>query len=215
MPLTSLNVVLDLDETLVNTRFDSEDEQRIKELRGYSRSRIYDFRIPDLDGRRGSGEIFDVVGVIRPGLEDFLDFCFGYFQKVTIWSAGTKVYVEHLVSHIFRNVGMPHVIFTRGDCEIMKDKTIRKPITKMIERTKFDMSLENTFLIDDQVINSYLEPNNIIVIPPYEPELSPTGVMRDDGVFKNLKDWLLTNQVMSNTDVKQLDKKNIFSPRTN
>lgn len=215
MSLSSLCVILDLDETLVNTAVDYPDDEHVREMKGYLRSRLYDVRLPSLSETRGSGEVYDVVGIKRPGLEEFLEFCFNYFKVVTIWSAGKKIYVDHLVSYLFRNIGMPHAIYTREDCKVLDDGNFHKPISEMISRESgFGgiMTLNNTLIIDDQVTNAIDNPGNIILIPQYLPELSPKGVMMDDGCFLKLKNWFLRNDVMSSSDVRRLDKGKIFSP---
>lgn len=207
-------VILDIDATLLYTADDNSDYEKF--LRGikspYLRRRVYDFSQPSkYTEKRGKGSTFPIVGVTRPGLDEFLDFCFNYFSIVTIWSSGTKDYVDGIVTRIFGNIGTPNVVYSRNDCIITGDNR-HKPIAEMIRRENgFDgeMTLENTLLIDDLDTNAIDNPDNILLIPEYEPEMSEVGIMKPDDAFDKIKAWLLQPEVMSSKDIRKL-KKNIF-----
>lgn len=215
--ITDKCIVLDLDQTLIATQ-DSVDS--LKQLGILSdphllplRNRLYYITIEDLE-KPGVGTKYNFWGVTRPHINEFLIFCFSYFKIVAVWSAGKRPYVEAIVDHIFKDLPKPHVIFTHDDVIIGPQGHITKPLTKMIESNpvlRRNMSLQNTFALDDNVMTFYQNHNNGILIPAYDPSLSTNALGRDDPTLLQLKYWLLQPEVVNARDVTVLDKSKIFS----
>lgn len=215
--ITDKCIVLDLDQTLIATQ---ESMSSLIELNILSdpklmelRNRTYHITIEDLE-RPGIGTKYDFWGVTRPHINEFLIFCFSYFKIVAVWSAGKRPYVEAIVDHIFKDIKMPHIIFTHDDIDIGPGGHIEKPLTKMIESNPIlrrNMSLQNTLALDDNSMTFYLNHDNGILIPPYDPSLNINALLRDDPTLLQLKYWLLQPEVVNARDVTILNKSQIFS----
>jgi hypothetical protein len=215
--ITDKCIVLDLDQTLIATQ---ENIESLKQLNILSdpnlislRNRVYYITIEDLE-KPGIGTKYDFWGVTRPHLYEFLIFCFSYFKIVAIWSAGKRPYVEAIVDHIFKDLPQPHVIFTHDDIETGPKGHILKPLHKMIESNSVlrrNMSLQNTFAVDDNSMTFFDNYNNGILIPAYDPSSSVNALARDDPSLLQLKYWLLQPEVVNARDVTVLDKSKIFS----
>ena len=220
IPSTSITdkcIVIDLDQTLIATQ-DSVDSLRqlgiLSDPNLLSlRNRVYYITIEDLE-KPGVGTKYNFWGVTRPHIDEFLIFCFSYFKIVAVWTAGKRPYGEAIVDHIFKDLPKPHVLFTYDDVEFGPQGHILKPITKMIESNpvlRRNMSLQNTFSLDDNVMTFYNNHGNGILIPAYDPSSSSNALARDDPTLLQLKYWLLQPEVVNARDVTVLDKSKIFS----
>lgn len=211
-------IVLDLDETLIHT-FDSIDD--IINLGIYKdpdfipiRNRIYVFNIDDAESKRGKGQHFKMGGILRDHYGEFLDFCFSYFKVVAIWTAGTKRYAEKIVRELTKDRCEPHVVYHREQwqspsetCDVSNTKDLEKIMKEFPEQ----MSLTNTFLIDDKDYNFECNPDNGILIPGYDPECSKSVLLEhyDDNLMR-LKKWFMKKDVIQSSDIRELDKTTIF-----
>ena len=219
--ITNKCIVLDLDETLVHT-----SDKNLAELRSLRimsdpslidlRHRVYELSLDDATSpRKGQGIKTELWGITRPHVKEFLIFCFSYFKVVAVWSAGKKKYVEAIVDFLFRDIHRPHVIYHRGHCDERSVNNHTKPLEKMIKQepglSKY-MSLENTFIIDDrESVYQDDNPDNGIKIPAYKPTFDVYSLRSDDIALKQLVTWLLRPEVINATDVRKLDKKNVFN----
>ena len=219
--LTNKCIVLDLDETLVHT-----SDKNLTELRSLRimsnpetidlRNRVYELNLDDAASlKKGQGIKTELWGITRPHVKEFLIFCFSYFKVVAVWSAGKKKYVEAIVDFLFRDIKRPHIIYHRGHCYERSVNQHTKPLEKMIRSeiglSKY-MSLENTFIVDDRESVYISEnPSNGIQIPAYNPDFNIISLRQDDIALKQLSTWLLRPEVMNSTDVRTLNKKNIFN----
>ena len=217
-PLTNFCLVLDLDETLVHS---SEDLNKLKELGVLTKSNMMDvlqntylLKLDDVVHKKGQGIKTEMWGVVRPHVKEFLTACFTYFKVVAVWSAGKKKYVEAIVDFLFRDIKRPHVIFSRDECERTSNNTLTKPLIKMMEQVpglaKY-MKPENTFILDDRAsVFDSCNPDNGIQIPAYIPDFSNDSVREQELSLKKLMKWFAKPEVISSTDIRTLDKKNIF-----
>lgn len=220
IPSTSITnkcVVLDLDLTLVSTQESLESLKALNILSDPTliplRNRIYYLVVEDYE-TPGGGEKYEFWGVTRPHIYDFLIFCFSYFKIVAVWSAGKRKYVEAIVDHIFKDLPKPHVMFTSENVEMVSGNALGKPLIKMIESNdvlRRNMSLKNTFAVDDNSMTFSMNPGNGILIPAYDPASSIDALSRDDPTLLQLKYWLLQPEVVNAKDVTILDKSKIFS----
>lgn len=215
--ITDKCVVLDLDQTLIATQDSIESLKQLVILSDPRlislRNRTYYITIEDLE-KPGIGTKYDFWGVTRPHIQEFLIFCFSYFRIVAVWSAGKRPYVEAIVDHIFKDIRPPHVIFTHDDITIGPGGHVEKPLTKMIESNpvlRRNMSLQNTFAVDDNSMTFYLNHGNGILVPAYDPSLNTDALGRDDPTLLQLKYWLLQPEVVNARDVTVLDKSKIFA----
>lgn len=213
---TNKCIVLDLDQTLVASQESMSSLQQLGILSNpyllELRNRTYHIIMENLE-KPGIGSRYDMWGVTRPHLKEFLFFCFSYFKIVAIWTAGKKPYAEAIVNYIFKDLPKPHIIFTSNDTLFSNNGIITKPLTKMISfnpMTKRYMSLDNTLVLDDNISTFSQNVGNGILIPPYEPDANIDSLSKDDQCLLQLMQWLLQPDVMAAADVTKLDKNRIF-----
>jgi hypothetical protein len=216
--LTDLNLVLDIDDTLVQTFDDIKSLYKcpiMKNSKYYPvRKRVYilkfDSLADDEDEQEETSEDEMVWGVKRPHIDQFLEFANQYFRNIVIWSAGTYEYVHAIVKNLFKNMPCPTRIFTRNDCAQSDEYGYEKPLEKVYKAIP-EMNSYNTILIDDrQEVFSRKDPENGIIIPPFSPDVEDLSSLLNDTCFLDLKEWFMQPEVMESTDVRELDKTNIF-----
>jgi NLI interacting factor-like phosphatase. len=220
-------IVLDLDSTLINTFDEMESLQRLKIMTDPRlvelRSRTYVLRLEDADSKRGEGSITKLWGITRPHVKEFLIYCFSRFAGVAIWSAGKEKYVEAVVDYLFRNIKKPDLVFScrqtgpdeefiwhRDQCDTVNGHIV-KPLHRLIEAYGGDMSLSNTFIVDDTESTFRENPENAIFIPRYEPAPTINSISTDDPTLLQLMKWFELPEVKNNTDIRTLKKDNIFT----
>lgn len=233
MSLTNRTISLDLDQCLVATQdhMSSLFESGIMtnpELLPL-RNRTYIIEIDDIAGA-GSGTTQKCWGVMRPHLPQFLDFCYKYFERVIVFSAGKKGYVEAIVDAIFKDLPYPDLVFSYDEIHSYYDKDGNKitvkPLTKVMKHIK-GMTLKNSLALDDLLSNFEQNPDNGVLIPPYSPEYGLGDGNRhltaeevetlvdnlnndEDDALLRFQKWLLEPEVMNCDDVRKLDKDYIF-----
>lgn len=210
-------IVLDLDETLVYSQEDMDLLDKLNILTSVDamelRSRVYRMTLDDVVTKPGEGDAYDLWGVKRPHLTEFLVFCFSYFKIVAVWSAGRRRYVEAIVREIFRDIRKPHVVFCYDDIA-EGPKGFYKPLQKMRKSSAIlarYMTKKNTFAIDDREDTFDDNPKNGILITPYMPDLTIEGMMEDDPTLLQLMYWFSQPHVMKADDVTKLNKEDIFT----
>ena len=141
----SVSLVLDLDEMLVTTRH----SQRSAEKTGLKFHKII---FASFD--RVLEETIYLVE--RPGLAEFLDFCFENFN-VGVWSAGQPEYVKKVVKTIFPRT--PFFVYDWTHCT-RKGPCVYKRLCDC------PFPYEKTFLLDDtETITE--EKNRLIHVPKF------------------------------------------------
>lgn len=215
---TKFNIILDIDETLVHTH---DELQHITENQILTdpqfiniKSRIYILKFEDGD---------NMWGVFRPYAKEFLSFCFSYFDKVIIWSAGTKDYVDLVVKNLFKNLDRPDLVYSKNDCVFVKKDPIYKPLSKiMLAHPELGLTENNTLFLDDRSHTFEKNPNNAIQIPPFDSEsnhpkikrkivLSKSKILDDDRTLLELIEFFKSDQVLGAKDVRDIDKSQIFT----
>jgi len=206
---TSKNLVLDLDSTAIHTNNINDLFENIKIFHRDVHHRVAKFDIAD-DTNYGIN--LELWTIYRPYLYEFLNFCSKYFNNVFIWSAGQHKYVHIIKDLIYDKIDKkPEIIYTYDDC-ILKGNNINKPLSKLFNDDRItNVNFKNTIVIDDRYDTFSLNPHNGILIPAYEP--------KDINEIKNDKDvsllqimgWLSLPEVKNSTDVRNLDKTNIFN----
>ncbi len=216
-PRTNQCIVLDLDETLVHASDDMIRFHRLKIATDPQlmdiRDRSYAMTLDDVIERRGTGTKTQLWSIKRPYLKEFLVFCFNHFKIVAVWSAGRYKYVHATVEAIFKDITMPHIIYTWDDCE-KSNSGIFKPLEKMIKNEpgmSNYMSLANTYAIDDRPSTYSKNAYNGIRMPEYKPHFTVDGMRIKDNGLLQLMNWFKQQHVMVSSDVRILDKSNIFS----
>lgn len=212
--LTDLNLVLDIDDTLVQTFDDIQQLYKcpiMKNSKFYPvRKRVYVLKFDNPEDESENEEDDVVWGVKRPHIDDFLIFANEYFRNIVIWSAGTYDYVHAIVKNLFKNLPCPTRVFTRNDCHQSEEYGYEKPLEKIYAAIP-EMNPSNTVLIDDrQEVFHRKDPHNGIIIPPFSPDIQDLNALTNDTCFLDLKNWFLQPEVMETYDIREINKKNIF-----
>jgi TFIIF-interacting CTD phosphatase-like protein len=212
---TDQAIVIDIDETLVRSYSDLTPLKKLDVFAPANRDvsrRIYTIELVDVVGKKGEGSVINMWSLKRPYVEDFLLYCFHRFRIVAVWSAGNEKYVEAMCDKLFSRIEAPDLIFTRGNC-VANSAGHQKPLEKMFDLIGRDiMNEKNTFIIDDKTVAFSEDPQNGILMPEFAPSEHSLATLRsDDPTLQQLKYWFSLPEVVNATDVRTLDKSNIFS----
>lgn len=177
-------IVLDIDETLAHTKLDVDELRHsgILESPEYLELRR---RLYALDFYRKNGSVKRKMwGIKRPYIDVFLDFCFRVFDRVIIWSAGSKDYVDKMVKILFMDAGHPppHHVFSFLDCKEMEDGDHVKPIMFLyaLEPSLQKIPLNHFIMIDNKESNFIYNMENGLVIDDYAPNTTIDDLFYDD-----------------------------------
>jgi TFIIF-interacting CTD phosphatase-like protein len=110
----------------------------------------------------------------RPYLEEFLNFCFSYFESVSIWTASAKEWTDQVFNKVLLNKNWKFRFVWCEKCNYKfnynisssRDIKVIKRLQKVWNEYK-DMNYENTIIIDDNLSTIRKNINNSIHIPPY------------------------------------------------
>ncbi len=209
--LTNFCLVLDMDETLVNSVV-SEDGlyplDKKKKYEKYSKKYIYNFSYTYFEDD-GQLSLYKFLGTKRPFLDEFLDFCSMYFNKIMIWSAGEDKYVKNVCARIFKGKNEP-IIWTRKKCYT---ENKNKPLKFIYEDEYLSnfFNEKNTLIIDDKLETIMAEDkNNAIIIPQFTQDITSNLFLNKDKCLLQLINWFQNYEFFNCKDVRKLDKKNIF-----
>lgn len=209
-------IVLDLDLTLISTQRQdvplSVLTDLLKDVRSLPlRDRIYQFNIENYQGP-GVGTIMPMWGIARPHAKEFLSFCDQHFDKVVVWSAGKRPYVEHVVDFLFRDLRRPEVVYNHDMLDPNKGNGMVKTLTTILkEESLTHLDLSKTLALDDNPGTFADNTANGVLIPAYDPYLSIDGFMADDKALPEFQKWLTSHDVTSCSDVRLLAKHQIFA----
>jgi len=158
MTQQKVNVLLDLDQTVISAEGDDEYDH------DKSKDKATKFKFHDMDGY--------YIVFERPGLQPFLDWLFKNYN-VSVWTAASKDYALFIVDKILLG-GHPERkldwIFFSYHCDISKKlKNGTKDLSTIWDLYKivgFDQN--NTVIIDDYDEVYKTQPNNCIIAQPFE-----------------------------------------------
>ena len=144
-----LNVILDIDGTLVDTREAS------------TRSTYPHTTIPSLPGYH----VF-----IRPYLDEFLQWLFKNFS-VSVWTAGSEPYARWISEHVIGRKTLRHILSAR-DCQASHD--VYKNLKSLNYLSNIDPTINrrNTLLIDDSFANCTSQQNNCVLVQEFNATVS-------------------------------------------
>ena len=138
-----LNILLDLDNTLISS-IKLEDEKLLKK-----NSRSYNDAKERLHWKR-MGD--DYIVFERPGLQEFLTYLFLNFN-VSIWTAATKSYALFIIDefilkhHPERKLNF--ILFSHHCRKSMEIKNTQKSLEMIPNQFGLNVYAANTFIIDD------------------------------------------------------------------
>lgn len=196
-------VVLDIDLALVHTLGEelSEISRDLLEKSRHDTSEIY-YNI-SVKGK-------EYLGIKRPGLDLFLEFCDNNFQ-VIVWSAGTYEYVHAVVDEIFQNHKRPHMIYTRDDCEMDEEGFLIKPLSKIYSDKRNIANEYNTLVIDDTPKTYSLNQFNALRISRFRIKskngvLTINELLKNDNDFRKILWYFLSDSFIYCHDIRGLEK---------
>jgi TFIIF-interacting CTD phosphatase-like protein len=157
MRYKKINVLLDLDQTIISS--EAEDEYDFK-----NKNKAKKFNFHDMEGY--------YIVFERPGLQKFLDYLFDNFN-VSIWTAASKDYSLFIIDKIIlqgkSNRKLDWVFFSYH-CTLSKKKNkFTKDLSIIWDDYKVDgYTKYNTVIIDDYDEVFKTQPNNCIIAKPFE-----------------------------------------------
>lgn len=128
----------------------------------------------DMDGTLVSHDAFAHP---RPGLAEFLDFCFANFHTVSIWSAADRVWISNILSGpVFCKYNF-HLVWTRNECVLAHD-IFTKPLSKI--RKNLPEPNDIVLIVDDTPETAYENPELLVRISTYTTNPSAFVCFRED-----------------------------------
>jgi TFIIF-interacting CTD phosphatase-like protein len=153
-----LNVLLDLDQTIISS--EAEDEYDFKNNKNKSKK----FTFHDMDGY--------YIVFERPGVQKFLDYLFKNFN-VSVWTAASKDYALFIINKVIlqgkKDRRLDWVFFSYH-CDISKKKKKgTKDLSMIWDEYKISgYTKDNTVIIDDYDEVYDTQPDNCIIAKPFE-----------------------------------------------
>lgn len=151
-----INILLDLDNTLISSLAEHEEKKN-------HRPRMKQFRWEDMEG------VYKVFE--RPGLQNFLDYLFDNFN-VSIWTAASKSYALFIIDKFVLtnpNRTLDYIFFSHHCKRSKKLKATQKCLQLLKDEFNlpiFDLNL--TYIIDDHPDVYKAQPDQCIHIKPFE-----------------------------------------------
>lgn len=225
MPKKKLNIVLDIDSTLVQTFESLEDlyniiEEGTDEELLHLQEKTYGFRVEDPE-EDGTTRPYFMWGITRPHLKEFILFCIENFKNVYIWSAGSSKYVRKIVEHIFEPLGyVPPIVFDGNHTYINEEQeVVNKPLERIFKESNGEANEKNTIAIDDRRDTFSLNEKNGILIPGFDLD---DGEDEKKSVVKTIEKFIMKDNCLAELivfldkikdvdDVRTIDFSNVFS----
>ena len=168
--LSNFHLFLDIDGTLVHSVPLSEQH-----FLGAA-----DFKIEQLD----------LAAFKRPGMDQFLSFCFSHFKSVSIWTAGSEQYAHTVAKNVVPSGCAFKFILSRDDLSghpSGQSETWAKNLAAMWAfNNNFEsanITAENSFIIDDTPEVCAWNAENAIIVPSWNAYRAPWV---EDACFGNL-----------------------------
>ena len=142
-----MNIVLDLDETLVSVTL--------------TPVKHYDFRFSL------QNQAYYVRK--RPYLDLFLKYIFKKFQSVSVWTAATKPYAIQVINGCFTQQQRNALAFlrTRDDLNVAENGNYTKPLQRIF-KSHSTIKAHNTIMIDDRRTAMSENLGNAIIVPAWK-----------------------------------------------
>jgi len=151
--LSKFHLVLDIDGTLVHT---------VAQQDGML------FGEPDYEDLN-----LHLCSYKRPGLDQFIEFCFTHFQSVSLWTAGTQEYADFIARSLAPKGFQFLFVLSRMHCRDHPslEGTLVKDMHDLwnsdIAKT-FQINEDNCFIIDDNEDYCAANPKNAIVVKTWK-----------------------------------------------
>lgn len=172
------NIILDIDQTLIDTIF-----LDLKFIKQYPPAYL---------------QIEDFLIYKRPYFNEFFDYCFKKFDTVSIWTAGTKEWINIFLTYILTKEQKNKIYKTwcKEHCTIIND-VVYKKLDKIFLKYSDVFNKDNTIMIDDTKSCFSFNFENGILIKKYFYSDST-----DDSLLKLMK-------ILDDYEIKK-DKDNLY-----
>lgn len=177
-----INVILDLDNTLISSLSQSEQREAPRKLLSKKMARLKYVDMPPDDEYK----IFE-----RPGLQEFLDFLFDHFN-VSVWTAASKSYALFIIDY-FVLANRPErkldYVFFSHHCRLSKRKLSTQKNLTMLSEFGVEYDMSKTYIIDDHPEVYRTQPKKCIHVEAFEAlsRSSDTDKELTTKVYKKLK----------------------------
>lgn len=165
-----MNIILDLDETLIDTQFPA----------GARTAFLMGSAAPKHVCKKGQLEGLHIYK--RPGLDEFLQFCFTKFQHVGLWTHSGEEWVNEVLSHvitipdrsdwsfIYTGKRATRVCNERGVEGNSGHRYIKdlKKVFKRKDLRAMGFEKHNTIIVEDTPENCVRNYGNAIYVTPYD-----------------------------------------------
>ena len=165
------NIILDIDETLVHSEIQSNNFiDTSKNIYNYIKLELLKM---------------EYYVYLRPGLYQFLEYCFKNFN-VGFWTAGNTIYCNEVLKAILNpeQFELSSIIISRKNNHyidlkkniiypnITNNENIIKPLEMLLNDDNLSsiFNKSNTFIVDDNPNILSINPNNSILVEPFDIE---------------------------------------------
>lgn len=164
-----MNVVLDLDNTLISAKDNEEEAKMSKQTLGLLKREL------DWNDMENEFKVF-----ARPHLQTFLTWLFRNFN-VMVWTAASASYAVNVISNFILNNDSRNLIFFLHADHCKKSYELYNT-QKKLEMIKELAPLQDTIIIDDNDEVYQSQPENCIHIKPFD--VSNGSCIHDDELMK-------------------------------
>lgn len=216
--ITPYTLILDLDRTLIYCiECDNENitMEKVAESKIFTdpkliklRRRAHLLRLHDACVSRGEGDECCTLVIERPHLKEFLIFCFEFFRKVVVWTAGVRPYGEEIARSISKHTFPFDHVLTQEDC-LEVDGVFYKPFDTALEIFPDIGPKENILILDDNPDSFRYDPQGGVLIPEYITTVNIDDIGTEDDALLKFKYWCHEN-LTNNVDLSQVNKSHVF-----
>lgn len=164
MNRTKINIILDLDNTLISA-IDCDEAEKMGLDVVSARQRAFTWL-----NMEDEFKIF-----ARPGLQDFLSWLFANFN-VSVWTAASKIYASFIIQN-FILAGRPerkldYILFSHHCRESKRTRKYQKSLSMVSDVFPLGYDITNTYIIDDNKEVFEAQPKMCIRVRPFDVQKS-------------------------------------------
>src|SRR5580658_9229282 len=155
-----INVILDLDNTLISA-IDEKEERALGALSLGKRMSIFEWK-----SLEGEYKVF-----ARPHLQEFLTWLFSHFN-VSVWTAASKSYALFIIDEFVlagkTNRKLDYVLFSHHCREAKRTAKSQKVLAMLNEAFPLGYDAEQTYIVDDNAEVHAAQPSKCVRVKPFD-----------------------------------------------
>jgi TFIIF-interacting CTD phosphatase-like protein len=132
------------------------------------------------------------AAVLRPHVEEFLDFCFDRFAQVALWTAAAPVWLDFVVTHVLAPRPWAFT-WHRSRCVTVSGHApatvLCKPLSKVwaaAGRRAAGWTRTSTIIVDDVAANAVRNRGNAITVPSFRGDTAHDDALRRLQLFLDM-----------------------------